>query len=290
MGCVPYTSSRRAAYFSFKAGVAMTLQDVLHGIVPVDETAKAAAQEKWNGVGKPLGSLGELENMVVRMAGVFGSKDFDISSKAVVIMCADNGVVEEGVTQTGQEVTAVVAGNMARRQSSVCKMARVAGARIYPVDVGMAFAVEHPGIAQRCISRLESRAGFLASTRDENIQLSEIYPYFFRDLAQKVGDFKFQDYDFLKSLDFQFENKKVLLGKPYLNNEFDFLLAFTVDNIALVAGGNLINFFNDSESLSDEDIKKASNNWMVYYLKYWLNKGTPNEYKKDFLCEENPLK
>jgi hypothetical protein len=105
-----------------------------------------------------------------------------------------------------------------------------------------------------------------------------------------VGDFKFQDYDFLKSLDFQFENKKVLLGKPYINNEFDFLLAFTVDNIALVAGGNLINFFNDSESLSDEDIKKASNNWMVYYLKYWLNKGTPNEYKKDFLCEENPLK
>ena len=125
---------------------------------------------------------------------------------------------------------------------------------------------------------------------NENIQLSEIYPYFFRDFAQKVGDFKFQDYDFLKSLDFQFENKKVLLGKPYINNEFDFLLAFTVDNIALVAGGNLINFFNDSESLSDEDIKKASNNWMVYYLKYWLNKGTPNEYKKDFLCEENPLK
>ena len=91
-------------------------------------------------------------------------------------------------------------------------------------------------------------------------------------------------------MDFKFENKKVLLGKPYLNNEFDFLLAFTVDRIAVVAGGNVINFFNDSESLNDEDIKKASNNWMVYYLKYWLNKGTPNEYKKDFLCEENPLK
>lgn len=125
---------------------------------------------------------------------------------------------------------------------------------------------------------------------DENIQLSEIYPYFFRDLAQKVDEFKFQDYDFLKDLDFKFENNKVLLGKPYISNQFDFLLAFTVDNVAVVAGGNLINFFNDSESLNDEDIKKASNNWMVYYLKYWLNKGTPNEYKKDFLCEENPLK
>jgi len=131
----------------------MTLQDIVRNIVPVDETAMTAAQEKWNGVGKPLGSLGELENMVIRMAGVFGTKDFDIASKAVVIMCADNGVVEEGVTQTGQELTAVVAGNMARRQSSVCKMARVAGAQICPVDVGMAFPVDHPGIAQRCIRR-----------------------------------------------------------------------------------------------------------------------------------------
>jgi len=131
----------------------MTLHEVLHHIQPADQLVMEAAQEKWNGVGKPLGSLGELENMVVRMAGVFGTKDFSIGKKAVVIMCADNGVVAEGVTQTGQEVTAVVAGNMARRQSSVCKMARVAGAEICPVDIGMAFAVDRPGILQRCIRR-----------------------------------------------------------------------------------------------------------------------------------------
>ena len=132
--------------------------------------------------------------------------------------------------------------------------------------------------------------GAMEKVFDENIQLSEIYPYFFRDLSQKVLDFKFQDYDFLDDLNSRFENRKVLLGKPFKGSEFDFLLAFTVDDAAVVAGGNSINFFNDSESLNDDDIKKASNNWMVYYLKYWLNKGTPSEYKKDFLCEENPLK
>ena len=61
------------------------------------------------------------------------------------------GVVAEGVTQTGQEVTAAVAGNMARRASSVCRMAKVAGAEVYPVDIGMAYEVDHPGIAQKCI-------------------------------------------------------------------------------------------------------------------------------------------
>ena len=131
----------------------MDLQQVISAIVPASREAMEAAQKKWDGVGKPLGSLGTLEDMVVRMAGMFGTADFDIARKAVVIMCADNGVVAEGVTQTGQEVTAIVAANMARRQSSVCKIARVAGAEVWPVDIGMANAVDLPGIAQKCIRR-----------------------------------------------------------------------------------------------------------------------------------------
>ena len=131
----------------------MTLQEILSSIVPADRNAMDLAQKKWDSVGKPLGSLGELEHMVVRMAGVFGTPEFSIEKKAVAIFCGDNGVVEEGVTQTGQEVTSIVAGNMARRRSSVCKMARVAGAEICPVDVGMAFPVDHPGIVQKSIRR-----------------------------------------------------------------------------------------------------------------------------------------
>lgn len=130
-----------------------TLEQILAAIVPADREAMADAQRKWNAVGKPLGSLGLLEDMVIRMAGVFETKDFSIDQKAVAIFCGDNGVVEEGVTQSGQEVTAVVAGNMARRRSSVCKMARIAGAEVWPVDVGMAFPVEHPGIDQKSIRR-----------------------------------------------------------------------------------------------------------------------------------------
>ena len=46
-------------------------------------------------------------------------------------MCADNGVVAEGVTQTGQEVTAIVAENFTRRATSVCLMAEIAGADLF---------------------------------------------------------------------------------------------------------------------------------------------------------------
>ena len=122
----------------------MTLQEVVAAIRPAAPAARKQAEIQWSNVGKPLGSLGLLEDMVVRMAGMFGTADFSIANKAVVPFCADNGVVAEGVTQSSQEVTAVVAGNMARRTSSVCRMAKVAGAQVYPVDIGMAFAVDAP--------------------------------------------------------------------------------------------------------------------------------------------------
>ena len=62
-------------------------------------------------------------------------------------MCADNGVVEEGVTQTGQEVTAVVAENFIKSETSVCKMAQIAGVDLFPIDIGMVSDV--PGVTKK---------------------------------------------------------------------------------------------------------------------------------------------
>ena len=89
-------------------------------------------------------------------------------------MCADNGIVEEGVTQTGQEVTAVVAANMARGASCVCLMAAKAGAKVLPVDVGIASDMEGTGILNRKI-RYGTR-NFLkepAMTREETVKAME---------------------------------------------------------------------------------------------------------------------
>ena len=93
------------------------------------------AEERWKTVAKPLHSLGKLEEAVIRMAGIREDADFIMKKKGLVIFCADNGVVAEGVTQTGQEVTAIVADNFTKGATSVCIMAEIAGVDVLAVDV-----------------------------------------------------------------------------------------------------------------------------------------------------------
>ena len=131
----------------------MTLDKVIAGITPADMAAMERAKARWDSIAKPLGSLGALEEAVIRIAGMTGSADVDISRRAVVVMCADNGVVAQGVTQTGQDVTAIVTENMSKGDTSVCCMSRVAGAEVIPVDIGVAKPVTGARIRQKCVRR-----------------------------------------------------------------------------------------------------------------------------------------
>ena len=122
------------------------LSQQVSSIPPADRGAMEAARRRWDAIAKPLQGLGRLEDLLVRMAGVTGSPDLDLDRKAVAVFCADNGVVAEGVTQTGQEVTWTVAQTMGERRSSVCHMARTAGAQVFPVDLGMVRRDTPPGV------------------------------------------------------------------------------------------------------------------------------------------------
>jgi len=116
----------------------MTLQEAVKRINPLDEKAMDRASKRWNSIAKPLHSLGALETMLIKIAGMTGSEDIHLEKKGLIAMCADNGVVEEGVTQTGQEVTAIVAENFLAGTTTACVMCKKCGARLFPVDVGMA--------------------------------------------------------------------------------------------------------------------------------------------------------
>ena len=129
----------------------MNFSELNQKIRPYDQAAADRAVAQWNSIAKPIGSLGVLEDDVVRIAGITGSEDIDISRRVVLAMCADNGVVAQGVTQTGQEVTGLVASNMVRNCSSVCQMAKPAHADVVPVDVGIASPVE--GIVDKNVMR-----------------------------------------------------------------------------------------------------------------------------------------
>lgn len=104
----------------------------------IKKSCEYAAKKHWNNIAKPLNGLGDFEDIIVKIAGIQNTEHVDISKKALVIMCADNGIVEENVSQSGQDVTAIVAANMASRKSSVCLMAGYTGAQVIPVDIGIA--------------------------------------------------------------------------------------------------------------------------------------------------------
>ena len=134
-----------------------------------DLAARALAQGQWDSIAKPLGSLGALEKLVMDIAALTGDPRVEISRRAVVVCCADNGVVAEGVTQTGQEVTARMAGEMVRMHSSVCQMAQVAHADVIPVDLGMVRRVE--GVLDRHVmDGTQDMARRPAMTREQALQ------------------------------------------------------------------------------------------------------------------------
>ena len=67
------------------------------GIPEIDKEAETAAKGRWDALAKPVGSLGELERLVIRMAGIRGTADLRARRRAIAVFCADNGVTAEGI-------------------------------------------------------------------------------------------------------------------------------------------------------------------------------------------------
>ncbi len=148
------------------------LQETIRRILPADDRAKKACQKHWDNIAKPLRSLGRLEEYVVQLAGIGRTERVALGKKALVIMCADNGVVEEGVTQSGQEVTAIVAENFLDVKSCAAIMCKDTGTDIFPIDIGM--AVDTPRVEKRKVAYgTKNLAKEPAMTREEAVRAIE---------------------------------------------------------------------------------------------------------------------
>ncbi len=95
------------------------------------------ALERWQNIAKPLGGLGEFERAVCKIAEAQKTNEPSIKKRALAIFCADNGIVQEGISQTDSSVTKKVALNMTKGESSACKMAMYAGCDFFVVDSGI---------------------------------------------------------------------------------------------------------------------------------------------------------
>lgn len=130
----------------------MTLEACKEAIEPLCVRSMQEAQAYFSNLAIPLGSLGLLQDAIVQLAGIQRCAHPSIGQRTVVVFCADNGVVAQGVTQCGQEVTAIVAENLNRAQTSVCRMAARTGVQVLPVDIGVARDVTGENIMRRKIA------------------------------------------------------------------------------------------------------------------------------------------
>ena len=115
----------------------MKLEEILKNIEDIDEKSMDEADRRWDSIAKPLKSLGLLEGAIIKIAGIIKNSRVSLDKKALIIMCADNGVVKEGVTQTGQEVTANVTENFTNEKATTSIMAKSIGVDVFPVDIGV---------------------------------------------------------------------------------------------------------------------------------------------------------
>ena len=116
----------------------VTLAQAIERIRPADADAMSRAEARQQNLTKPPGSLGRLEEVSIRVAGIFGAERPSIGGKAVIIAAGDHGVVAQGVTGYPQEVTAQMVLNFLAGGAAISVISRRLGIRQVIVDAGVA--------------------------------------------------------------------------------------------------------------------------------------------------------
>jgi nicotinate-nucleotide--dimethylbenzimidazole phosphoribosyltransferase len=121
------------------------LEETCRAIAPVDDEAARRMRQCLDDKTKPRGSLGVLEDLACRMAAIYRTEAPPLPRKAVVVMAADHGVAEEGVSAYPAEVTAQMVRNFAAGGAAINVLARQAEARVVVVDMGTRTSKEWGG-------------------------------------------------------------------------------------------------------------------------------------------------
>ena len=149
-------------------------EKIIAGITPAHEKSMKEAAERLDSLAKPIGSLGKLETLAIKISGITGKQNNSFDKKVTIIMAADNGVVEEGVSSAPQVVTAIQTLNFLKGVTGVCVLSKQAGSDIKVVDIGVASDLEGPGLVNRKIRKGTSNmAKGPAMSREEVVKAIE---------------------------------------------------------------------------------------------------------------------
>lgn len=125
------------------------LNHTISEIGPLDTEAMQQARERQDQLTKPQGSLGVLEELSVKLAGIQGSPQPQITKKVIIVMAGDHGVAAEGVSAFPQEVTPQMVANFVAGGAGINVLARHTGAEVRVVDVGVAAPVDIPEVINK---------------------------------------------------------------------------------------------------------------------------------------------
>ncbi len=155
--------------------MANRFERTLKAIQPLDTKMMEEVRNYQDILTKPSGSLGQLEKISIRVAGITGKKVPDLSKKAVIVMAADHGVVAEGVSAFPQVVTQQMVFNFVNGGAAINVLSNHVGAEVKVVDIGVAGDVEAPGVLVRKVKLgTDNFCQGSAMSKDEAIRALEV--------------------------------------------------------------------------------------------------------------------
>lgn len=127
--------------------------NVIKNIEKVNEVSILEAKKRVDSLAKPLGSLGKLEDISVKLAGITGKIKNNMNKKCIIILSSDNGVVEEGVSSAPQYVTLAQTINFSKGLTGVAVLAKENNADLFVIDIGVNCDGEIPGTINKKIRK-----------------------------------------------------------------------------------------------------------------------------------------
>ncbi|WP_026497289.1 nicotinate-nucleotide--dimethylbenzimidazole phosphoribosyltransferase [Butyrivibrio sp. WCD3002] len=158
-----------------------------------DKEIYQKAHKIWDGISKPIDGLGDFEELICKIAAIQRTEQPRAEKRVSVIFCADNGIVEEGISQSDKSITKAVAVALGKGISSACTLAKSSKVKVLPVDIGIDCDEKIEGVRDLKVSK--GTANFLktpAMTEEEALLAIE------RGI-ELVGELKGDGYDIVSA-------------------------------------------------------------------------------------------
>lgn len=115
----------------------MSFRDALTSIPTPDAATEAAARERQGRLLKPPGSMGRLEELAIRLAGIQATTAPHVERPVIVVVAASHGIVEAGVSAYPAAVTAQMVQGFLQGSAAINQIADTMNLHLRVVDAGV---------------------------------------------------------------------------------------------------------------------------------------------------------